>query len=153
MFSFPVAEQYSYFVACMSLIFFLIPTLSPFLFLESMYFFIIWPDHLFPIYSGQVNFVFYHIRTFGLKNLSIIRGYAFFLVVTAHSIFTFKMRREMQIYPDSNEDFLCKMPTFVCVSICSMICCSPSPVSLSDWYSLSLDASHNDLNQIIVKEL
>ena len=36
-------------------------------------------------------------------NIPIFRGYAFFLAVMAHTIFTFKIYREMQSYPASNE--------------------------------------------------
>ena len=132
MFSFPLTQQYLYFVACMSLIYFKIWALSHFShsFVRKYVFLqIIWSCHLFQIYSGQVNSILYNIRIFDVIKFPIFRGYAF-LAVTAHSIFTFKIYREMQSYPDTKGLFVCKMSSFVCSFICSNDCCSLSPCLL-----------------------
>ena len=63
-------------------------------------------------------------------NFPIFRGYGLFLPVTAHSIFTFKIFRDMQSYPDSNEPVSLQMSSFVCVFICPSSSHSPSPLPL-----------------------
>ena len=106
MFLFPVAHECSHFVACMSLDHFQILALShfnnPFV-REYVFLYIILSGHLFHIYSGQVNLIFDHTRVLGVIIFSHFREYAFFLPITAHSIFIFNIYREIQSFPDSNE--------------------------------------------------
>ena len=72
--------------------------------LGSMYFiYIIWPGHLFHIYSGQVNSISIILEFLVSWNSCIFRGYTFFLSIIACSIFMFKMYRKIQSYPNSIE--------------------------------------------------
>ena len=59
--------------------------------------------------------------------LPIFRGCDFFLAVITHSIFIIRTYRKIHSYPNSNELISFKMSSFVCVFICSISSCSPSP--------------------------
>ena len=69
-------------------------------------------------------------RIFGDIKSPIFRGYALFLAVSAHSIFIFKMYRDIQSYPNSNGSiFLQNVKSCMYLSALFHFC-SPLPFSL-----------------------
>ena len=79
---FPVAQECSCFVACMSLIHFQILTLSlsTMLFVRKYVFLSLFEQVTYFRYSGQVNFIFCYLRISGVINFPISEGMLSFIL-------------------------------------------------------------------------